>query len=403
MNTRALIVDDDKRILDVISRLLRAACIIAKADNDKEALRILGGSGDFAVVVASHSMPEMDGITLLKQVADLYPETKRILYTSASDIRVAIDAVNKGQVFGFIEKPFEREAFISIVMQAIEEYNVQVVEKELLEKTLQSSIEVLIDILGMVDTVSFSRANRIYRYVRDMTKYLQIANSWPLKIAALLSQIGCVSLSTELVEKSTTGFTQMDKEEQKEFMAHATLGANMIANIPRMELVAEIIQHQFYDLGFSRMEYDAGLASDQQVGSHLLNVAYYYDVQFMNGRTQQEIIHEMGQKSEQFFGPFVKALHKVTMVSEEGGPIRVGLDNLHPGMLLADDVYSENGLLLAAKSQEVTTVMIQRLRTYADSHGLKLPLLAHKPRIVPDDESKEDVESEHQELETNTE
>ncbi|MCB2210765.1 response regulator [bacterium] len=379
MNKLVMVVDDDERFQDIVFRLISPVCKVAKANSGDRALRMLEDLDDAAVVIADYRMEGMNGVELLKKIADLYPDTIRILCTGLMDGQIAIDAVNEGHIFKFIQKPPKRDEIVGAVTDGIERFNLKRVEKELLEKTLQASVQVLTELLGMVDPASFSRSARIYRYVRGMCSHLDVSNQWQLNIAALLSQIGCVSLPSELVQKTITGLDQLSDTEIRQFIAHASLGANLLGNIPRMETVAEIIRHQFDPVTFTFDEYKQGSVDEQKTGSQLLRIAFYYDIDRMHGRQHEDIITDMRSKPKQFFGLFLNALNKSAASRETGGPRRVALKALSPGMVLAGDVRTENSLLVASNGQEITEAMIQRIKAFDKTHGIRQPLTVHLP------------------------
>jgi len=138
-----LFVDDELRILQAFERQLRKRFSIRTAESAQEALKILEVDGPCAVIVSDMWMPGMDGIKLLTQVKNLYPNTVQIMLTAHTDQKTAIDAVNCGQIFKFLTKPIGPEALTSLLDSAIREYRLITAEKELLSQTLKGSVNVL--------------------------------------------------------------------------------------------------------------------------------------------------------------------------------------------------------------------------------------------------------------------
>jgi response regulator RpfG family c-di-GMP phosphodiesterase len=77
-------------------------------------------------------------------------------------------------------------------------------EKELLEETLKGSVKVLSELLSLVNPEAFGKSSRIKLYAGDVAKKLNISHIWRVETAAMLSQIGCVTLSEDIIRKDTS-------------------------------------------------------------------------------------------------------------------------------------------------------------------------------------------------------
>ena len=105
MTEKILFVDDETNVLESIARQLRKRFSLSTAVGGQEALRIMKEQGPFAVIVSICGCPRMDGVQLLERVKELYPDTVRMMLTGNADQGTAIEAVNKGQIFKFLNKP----------------------------------------------------------------------------------------------------------------------------------------------------------------------------------------------------------------------------------------------------------------------------------------------------------
>ncbi|MBU0503801.1 MAG: response regulator [Candidatus Omnitrophota bacterium] len=120
-----LLVDDEKNILSSISRLLHSDDReIITAENSREALDKLKSIGPVDLVISDNRLPDFSGIDFLIKVKHLYPDTIRILITGYPDLESVIHAINKGQVYRFITKPWDNEEVKIIVKQALDFYDV---------------------------------------------------------------------------------------------------------------------------------------------------------------------------------------------------------------------------------------------------------------------------------------
>ena len=138
-----LVVDDEQNILNSLSRLLRtddreiytAGCV-------QEALEKLKSIGGTDLVISDNRMPDGTGIDFLVKVKQLYPETIRILFTGYPDLDAAIQAINKGQVYRFITKPWENEEIKLIVRQSLEYFDI-LRDNRILIKIARQQAEIL--------------------------------------------------------------------------------------------------------------------------------------------------------------------------------------------------------------------------------------------------------------------
>jgi eukaryotic-like serine/threonine-protein kinase len=117
MRPRVLFVDDDERILTGLRALFRHDCQVLTAPSAALALEYLSRF-DIHVVVSDQRMPEMTGLQLLKQVHEISPRTMRVLLTGYADLAATVDAVNEGEVFRFVKKPWDNEDLIRTVADA---------------------------------------------------------------------------------------------------------------------------------------------------------------------------------------------------------------------------------------------------------------------------------------------
>ena len=94
------------------------------------------------VIVSDMRMPGMDGLTFLRKVKEKYPDIVRIVLTGYTQINQIIAAINSGEIFRYITKPWKMDdEFKTVIRQAIEYYNLQEGRRELLEKLTQSNQE----------------------------------------------------------------------------------------------------------------------------------------------------------------------------------------------------------------------------------------------------------------------
>ena len=243
MNRKILFVDDEENVLRAFERNLHPHFEIATAVGPDAGLSVIAGRGPYAVVISDLRMPGMDGIQFLAAVGKAFPDTVRLIISGNADLHAAIAAVNEGSIFRFLTKPCRAETLRSAIEGALTQYRLVTAERELLEQTLSGSVSVLIELLGAVSPVAFGRASRIRHYVRHMAAHLELPDFWQLELAAMLSQLGCIGVPVPILEKLDAGM-QLTAEEQTEFATHPSIAQDLLAGIPRLEEVVQIIRHQ---------------------------------------------------------------------------------------------------------------------------------------------------------------
>jgi response regulator RpfG family c-di-GMP phosphodiesterase len=360
-------VDDEPNILQAMERQFRKQFEIHTAVGPVLGLQAITGEGPFAVVVSDLRMPEMDGIEFLTRVRAVSPDTVRVILTGQADMDAAIAAVNQGNIFQFLTKPCPVDTLARTLHAAQEQHRLITAERELLEQTLRSSIAVLSEILGLVNPPAFGRAQRIRRYVVHMAAKMDLPDRWQFELAAMLSQIGSVTVPPEVLDKYYRMEPLTGKEAQI-LAAQSRVGSDLLARIPRLEVVARMVARQ--EAGWYP---GAGKPDAASVGGHLLKVARDFDEQMTRGAESGVTLAAM-QRNPEYNPEFVTALQEVHVEESQRAVRLVSLRQLRTRMVMQDDVRGRNGLLLLAKGQEVTDSAIARLKGFAQTIGIVEPL-----------------------------
>ena len=116
---KLLIIDDESDNLDLLQRIFRRHYQVLRAQDGFEALAILEIEPDIAVIISDQRMSMMTGTEFFTQVAEIRPDTLRIILTAYTDISDLVEAINKSQVFKYITKPYKAENLLAIVRQAV--------------------------------------------------------------------------------------------------------------------------------------------------------------------------------------------------------------------------------------------------------------------------------------------
>jgi DNA-binding NtrC family response regulator len=134
MAEKILLVDDDRNILDGYRRSLSREFQLETALGGQEALNLATNSGPYAVVVSDMRMPGMDGIELLRTIKTRWPDTIRVMLTGNADIDTAVNAINEGSIFRFLNKPCSKEMMGKTLTASLMQYRLITAEKSCLNK-----------------------------------------------------------------------------------------------------------------------------------------------------------------------------------------------------------------------------------------------------------------------------
>jgi response regulator RpfG family c-di-GMP phosphodiesterase len=367
MLKRILCVDDEPNVLYAFERQFRKEFDIQTASGPEFALQTLAAESPFAVVVSDLRMPVMDGAEFLSRVRREWPDTVRIMLTGQADLNSAIVAVNQGNIFQFLTKPCPGDMLARALNAAVEQHQLITAEHELLEGTLRGSIGVLSEILSLVNPPAFGRANRIRRYVRCMVEAMKPPDGWQFELAAMLSQIGCVTVPSEILEKHYAGLALSDAEKSI-LSSQAKVGHDLLSRIPRLEMVAQMVAEQT-----SQDRDNLKLPWLVKTGVELLKIAIEFDKQISRGVSGTTVIARM--KGLSSYNPiFVEALQQLQAEELASETSCLSLAQLKTGMILNYDVLSKTGLLLLGKGQEITHSAIARLQSFARAGGIVEPI-----------------------------
>ncbi|MEO1374023.1 MAG: response regulator [Cyanobacteria bacterium J06635_10] len=145
---KILVVDDEPDNLDLLYRTFRRDFQVLKADSGNNALQVLADEGEVAVIISDQRMPEMKGTEFLSKTLPQFPDTVRIILTGFTDIEDLVDAINAGQVYRYITKPWDPEELKGVVQRAAQTYDLLKQRTEELRRAnsqmalLTSSVEV---------------------------------------------------------------------------------------------------------------------------------------------------------------------------------------------------------------------------------------------------------------------
>jgi len=366
---KILMVDDEANILVGYQRLFRYEFQIDTAEGGAAALNALSATGPYAVVVSDMHMPEMDGAKLLTKIKLLAPDTIRIMLTGNADIRTAVSAVNEGSIFRFLTKPCNKDTLGKALTAGLLQYQLVTAEKDLLENTLQGSIQVLTEVLSLVNPAAFGRALRARRYIHQVATRMNLSSPWRFEVAAMMSQLGCVTLHPETIEAVYTG-RPLPPDEQARFDAHPGVARDLLSKIPRMEPIAWMIAHQHDSAPITSDVAGADMA-DMRMGANLLRATLEFDELVGRGLSQSDAASRLAREHKNFDPQIFQALVELDAGKNQAEVRACDVDELIPfDMILEEELRTRTGLLLVAKGQEVTSALILKLKNFLEKGAI---------------------------------
>jgi putative nucleotidyltransferase with HDIG domain len=258
---RILVVDDDVRILAALSRILHSEGYEVVTHNDPmQAAREEG----FQVVLTDFMMPYLNGIELLAALREKNPRAVRLMLTAAADFRTASEAVNRGEVFRLLGKPWSLADLTSSVRQAFHHYQLLEANERLTREVAEKNAELtainrdlerlvverttglldgLISALDYRDTETQWHSRRVSLYARRLAQEIGLAGAAldVVEQGALLHDIGKIGVKDSILLKPGP----LTPEEWVEMRKHPEFGFRMLAKMPYLHQASLIVlQHQ---------------------------------------------------------------------------------------------------------------------------------------------------------------
>ena len=375
MKDRVLFVDDEPNVLEGIRRQLRNRVDLETATSAAAGLEMIRARGPFAVVVSDMRMPEMDGARFLTHVNEMAPESVRMVLTGQADLDSTIKAVNDGRIFRFLLKPCDSETLLGVVKTGIEQYRLVNAEKHLLENTLNATVKVLCDVLGMVNPVAQRRAKQIQRYAECAADALKVLpGMWQYRLAAMMSQLGCITMPPEALARAYGGGNLAD-DERRIYESHPEVAGKLIGAIPRLEAVAAMVAGQMQVPGRDIASGEPSTWSPEKIGAAILWAAVRFDKHISAGRMPEQAAQLIHQAAPGL--PLEITVAMVAAISDDSGLVMtrdVSLSELAVGMTIDADVMSARGTRLVPSGTEVNSSVLDRLKAVASGVGVVEPI-----------------------------
>jgi response regulator RpfG family c-di-GMP phosphodiesterase len=381
---RILFVDDDPNLLAALQRNFRKQFVFDTAVGAQEALLLVQTDGPYAVVVADMNMPGMNGIELLERIQAASPATVRLMLTGNADQQTAVDAVNRGAVFRFLNKPCPHEELAGAVEAALKHYEIQRIERDLLEGTVSGSVRMLTDVLGMVAPDALGRGQLLRESMRRFIVATNAGPAWELELSATLVNIGYAVIPPHMLRKLGTG-TELLPQERRILQHTPQTGHDLLAGIPRFQPVARNILYQatrFDGTGFP----DDGLAGSRlPLGARLLKILNdRLDLEndgVVKGRALETMRARQGHYDPTLLEQCFACMNDfmATAITKERPVLTLQIRHLLPGDILVSDVLMRDGPTLLRAGGILTPMIIRRLGNFSELGDIQEPIFVQRP------------------------
>ncbi len=418
-----LCVDDEPNILSALKRLFRPAGYrLLSANSGAEGLALMNTEA-IDLVISDMRMPEMDGATFLAKVRQEWPEVVRILLTGYADIESTVAAINQGEVYRYIAKPWNEHDVLLTVHDALERKSLQAEklrlerltqaqneELKLLNASLEDKVRARTEELRQTNTFlelantrlkqGFLTSIRVFsnlielrqgniaghsRRVADLSRLIAKQLNLPGKdvqdifVAGLLHDIGKIGLPDALLNKP---FAEMSTEEARLWRNHPVKAEQALMALEELRTAATLIRshHERFD----GQGYPHGLSGEEiPLGARILVVANEYDNLIQGNTTGHRVCTEDAQKylnshkDKRYDATVVNALLEVLLTRDENAKPKENMltsDELLPGMALAHDLLSRDGSLLLAADYVLDASLIAQIRSYEKNEDIRLAL-----------------------------
>ncbi len=406
-----LCVDDEPNILSALRRLLRSGGYqVLVAEGGAQGLAVLAKE-HVDVVISDMRMPQMDGAEFLNAVRTDWPDVVRILLTGYADMTSTIDAINRGEIYRYVTKPWTDEDLLLTLRQGLErkgleretarlqalthrqndelkqlngQLEVRVQERtgelekanERLKTNFLNAIKIFSSLMELRHPVLAGHSRRVATLARSVAQKVGMdgKEAQEVFLAGLLHDIGKIGFPDKLLAKpmSTMGFDDMQA-----YRKHPLEGVHALMAFDELGATTRIIRHhheRFDGLGFP----DGLRGNDIPLGARVLAAVNDYDsLQIGTFQPRQLSPPETRAALENDRGKRYDPLVLDALFALVGAPVkpshremRLSLADLRPGMVLARDFVSREGSLLLGAEHVLDTKLIEKMQAYGRSENL---------------------------------
>ena len=399
---KILVLDDDTVVLAALRETLeRERYNVHAFSNAKEALSALDEQA-FATIISDQRMPEMTGLEFLDKCKQIQPNASRILITGVLTLNTVIEAVNRGEIFRFLVKPWIREEVLATVDNAVHRYalveanerlssdtlelndklvtsntaleeKIQQLEQQardlestnrILEQNFNHSLEICFRLIEAFHPILGEQTKAVVSICKEIAKseLLSERESEVLIVSSWLYNLGRIGLPRELLTKSLNDPQSLSEQELSLLHHYPVYGQTLAGFVGALEDVGLAIRS--HRERFDGLGYPDGYSREMipVPARHLAIAVAFVESALPRDEALEFIIRDSGKS---FHPEAVRLFMKSSNLSNLPKKVReLTLAELEPGMVLAKGIYSPSGLLLIPEEERLTHSIIKKIKEH---------------------------------------
>ncbi|MFP8968516.1 HD domain-containing phosphohydrolase [Pokkaliibacter sp. CJK22405] len=395
-----LFLDDEVSLLEALRRNLRQSGWEMHFESSPTQAVNLLEQQNIDLIVSDMRMPEMNGVEFLEQAATLRPDSVRIILTGYADMDSTIDAVNRGKIHGFLQKPVEIQALRQMLESGIKvsqakhrqaqilytlakankalkselEQALSFVDEsnEALKDTYTSTIEAFARLLEGVKSQLQDRPFRAGIYCRLLAKHLQLETELARQVyyATLLHDIGRLGMPRNITHLRYRSLNPHDKALLEQY---PILSSAALMEVEELSVASDfILAHREHIDGSGYPYRLAGGAISE--GALIVGLVTYFDELLGEDESERAIklTLEKLESVKNVFYPYelIDALGQVLKeyyhLGQQQFIALLEVQELQPGMRIGKNLYARNGIRLLTKGTELTERLIAKVQGYQE-------------------------------------
>ncbi len=399
-----LVVDDDPRLLELLKMsVMEEGCDVVAVLDPRQALEHVRKT-PFAVIFSDQNMGSMNGLEFLAEARKIQPDASQILITGVLTLDLALEAINRGEIFRFIAKPWVHAELMATLKNALARCNLLRANRRLQEETaalnqqladvnsklqekvfelaeqkigvdrafgelklnFDHSLEICHRMLSSFHPALGTQVKAVVEICKRMAASgrLTEAEGHTLTVSAWLYDIGLIGLPRRLWRRMHSPKMQatLTEEERQALYIHPVHGQSLAAFVARLKPVGETIRghHERFD----GKGYPDGLEGEMiPWTARCLAVAVYF---VETGLPPEEAASAVLERSGSWFDP--EAVRLILRVMQGLAVPKMArevmLDELEPGMALAHGLYSSTGVLIFPEEQRLNDALISKIKKH---------------------------------------
>jgi len=409
-----LCVDDEQNILNSLTRIFRKkGWEVHTALGGREALSI-AEKEPLAVIISDQRMPEMTGIEFLEQVKGIKPDSVRILLTGYAELDAVVGAINRGEVWRYVTKPWDNDTLLATVQQALDHYLLVVENKRLTDLTSQQneelkelnsnleekvqlrteeitkknkllnalyeeldasfveSVSLFANLLEIRDYHASVHSRKIGSLSREVAEKLGMAEGKlkDVEIAALLHDIGKIGVPDQVIR---TPLTDLTDEELSLYRRHPEIGEAAVRNVKRLKRAGLLIRrhHELYDgSGFPDGLKGENIPDGSRIICNADSLYRMADTSSVGeAYSLEKAVEYIEHRKGSFFDPMLVEIFMDVLKTKrdeiaQRAVKEVTIGDLSEGMKLAGDLITGSGILLAPEGAIIKGGYLEKILSF---------------------------------------